>query len=83
MPKSMPSRLELKPSLKIGSVNKAFFCFDIDNGLKNVFFKNKTFMFFKVESLNFQHRFENEFRKTSQNFNSIRQPIEIMKITIV
>ena len=40
-------------------------------------------MFFKIESWNFQNLFEKEFRETSQNFNSIRQPIEKMKITIV
>ena len=47
------------------------------------FFRNKTFLFFKIESWNFQHLFEKEFCETSQNFNSIRQPIEKMKITIV
>ena len=31
-----------KPSLKIESV-KNLFCFDIDNGLKNILFRNKTF----------------------------------------
>ena len=50
---------------------------------KKYFFRNKTFLFFKIESWNFQHLFEKEFRETSQNFNSIRQPIEKMKITIV
>ena len=33
-------------------------------------------MFFKIESWNFQHLFEIEFRETLQNFNSIRQPIK-------
>jgi hypothetical protein len=28
------------------------------------------FMFFKIESGNFQHLFEKEFRKTLRNFNS-------------
>ena len=36
-------------------------------------------MFFKMETWNFQHL----FCKTLQNFNSIRQPIEDMKIAIV
>ena len=59
-----------KPSLKIGSVNKAFlFCY-WQQLRKNIFFRNKTFLFFKVESWNFQHLFEKEFRETSQNFNS-------------
>ena len=49
---------------------------------KKIFFRNKTFLFFKIESWNFQNLFEKEFRETSQNFNSIRQPIEKMKITI-
>ena len=64
-----------KPSLKIRSVNKAFF-FDIDNGLKNIFFRNKTFLFYKIESWNFQVQFEIKFRETLQNFKSIRQPIK-------
>ena len=40
-------------------------------------------MFFKIEKWNFQHLFETECRETSQNFNSIRQPMEKMKITNV
>ena len=51
--------------------------------LKNIFFRSKTFLFFKIESWNFQNLLERAFRETSQNFNSIRQPIETMKITIV
>ena len=39
-------------------------------GLKNIFFRNKTFLFFKIESWNFQVQFEIKFRETSQNFNS-------------
>ena len=39
--------------------------------------------FFKIENWNFQHLFEKENRKTSQNFNSIRQPIEKMEIQII
>ena len=54
-----------------------------DYGLNHIFVRNKTFLFFKIESRNFQNLFEKEFRETSQNFNSIRQPIEKMKITIV
>ena len=38
--------------------------------LKIHFFKNKTFLFFKIESWNFQNLFEIEFCETSQNFNS-------------
>ena len=37
---------------------------------KLYFFRNKTFLFFKIESWNFQHVFEKEFCETSQNFNS-------------
>ena len=44
--------------------------------LKKYFFRNKTFLFFKIESWNFQVQFEIEFRETMQNFNSIRQPIK-------
>ena len=46
------------------------------------FFSNKTFLFFKIESWNFQHLFEKEFHETSQNFNSIREVIEKMETTI-
>ena len=38
--------------------------------LKKYFFRNNTFLFFKIESQNFQHLFEIEFCETSQNFNS-------------
>jgi hypothetical protein len=38
--------------------------------LKKYFFRNKTFLFFKIKSWNFQHLFEMEFCETSQNFNS-------------
>ena len=40
---------------------QSFFCFDIDNGPKKFFFRNKTFLFFKIESWNFQVHFEIEF----------------------
>ena len=39
-------------------------------GLKNIFFMNKTFLFFKLESWNFQVQFEIKIRESSQNFNS-------------
>ena len=39
-------------------------------GLKNIFFRNKTFLFFKIESWNFQVQFEIKIREISQNFNS-------------
>ena len=54
-----------------------------DYDFDHILFKIKTFLFYKIENWNFQHLFEKEFRETSQNFNSIRQPIEKMKITIV
>ena len=79
---TITKQVSAKPSLKIGSVNKAFL-FWYWQRLKNIFFRNKTVLFFKRESLNFQHLFEKEFRETSQSFNSIRQPIEKIKITIV
>ena len=53
-----------------------------DYGLDHIVSRNKTFLFLKIENLNFQHLNE-EFRETSQNFNSIRQSIEKMKIAIV
>ena len=45
---------------------------------KKCFFRNKTFLLFKIGSWNFQHLFKNKFRETSQNFNSIRRPREKM-----
>ena len=62
-----------KPSLKIRTASAIFWIYlgiFRDYGLKNIFFRNKTFLFFKIESWNFQHLFEIEFRETSQNFNS-------------
>ena len=41
-----------------------------DYGLNYIFFRNITFLFFKIESWNFQHLFEKGFRETSQNFNA-------------
>ena len=56
MPKSMPSRLEPKPSMKIRTASAIFWIYlDIfrDKGLKNIFlFRNKTFLFFKIEIWN-------------------------------
>ena len=46
-----------KPSLKIGSVNKAFL-FWYWLRPKSYFFRNKTFLFYKIKSWNFQHLFE-------------------------
>ena len=37
--------------------------------LKKYFLRIKTFLFFKIESWNFQHLFQIQFRETSQNFN--------------
>ena len=67
-----------KPSRKIESVNKAFL-FWYWQGPKKYIFRNKTFLFFKIESWNFQHLFEKGFHEISQNFNSIRQQIEKWK----
>ena len=41
-----------------------------DYGLSHVFFRNKTFLFFKIESWNFHVQFKIKIRATSQNFNS-------------
>ena len=72
-----------KPSRKIEPVNKVFL-FWYWKRLKKYFFRNKTFLFFKIERWNFQNQFENlTNRETSQSFNSIRQPIEKMEVTIV
>ena len=37
------------------------------------FFRNKTFLFVKIESWNFQHLIDLGFRETSQNFSSFGQ----------
>ena len=60
--------LRPKPSLKIKTAN-AFFCILVVQ-LKKIFFRNKIFLFFKIESWIFQYLFEIKFRETSQNFNS-------------
>ena len=72
-----------KLSLKIGTANAI--CWNSlglfrDYSLNHIFFRNKTFLFFNI---GFQHWCKNEFRETTQNFNSIRQWIEKMKIKIV
>ena len=50
------------------------------------FFRNKTFLIFKIESWNFQHLFENEFLEISQNFNyfsSSRQFLFLFFLSVV
>ena len=62
-----------KPSLKIRTANSIFWIslgIFRDYGLKICFAGINLFCFFKIESWNFQHLFEIEFRETSQNFNS-------------
>ena len=61
-----------KTSLKIRTVNKAglfWYWSQFSLDLDHIFFRNKTFLFFKIESLNFQHLFKKEFHETSPNFN--------------
>ena len=72
-----------KPSLKIRTVSAICWNYILTYLETMTFFRNKTFLFFKIESWNFQHLFEKEFRETSQNFNSIRQVIEKIEMTIV
>ena len=50
-----------------------------DNGLKNILFRNKTFLFFKIER-NFQHLFDEEFREISENYSSFRQYSDIVNL---
>ena len=38
-----------------------------------IFFRNKTFLFVKIEIRNFQHLFDFLFHEASQNFSSFRQ----------
>ena len=49
-----------------------------DYGLNHIFFRNKTFLFLKIESWNFQHLFEKEFCETSQDFNSFTSFIQFL-----
>ena len=81
-----PCRSIPKPSRKIRAASTIFWIYlgiFRDYNLKNIHFVNKTFLFFKIKSWNFQNLFEKWFCETSQNLNSIRQPIEKMKMTIV
>ena len=39
----------------------------------HIFFRNKSFLFVKIESWNFQHLFDLGFHETLQNFSSFRQ----------
>ena len=60
-----------KPSLKIGTAKRhllELLGLFRDYSLDHVFFRNKTFLFFKMQSWNSQHLFEREFREASQNF---------------
>ena len=49
----------------------------------NYIFLGIFFLFFKIESWNFQHLFEKEFRETSQNINSFRQFLFPFSLSIV
>ena len=62
-------RLYTKPSGKLRRLTPSFGC-TLAIRPKNIFFRNKTFLFFKIESWNFQVQFEIKIRETSQNFNS-------------
>ena len=62
-----------KPSLKIRTTSAIFWDYlgmFRDYGQNNIYFRNKTFLFLKIERWNFQHLFENEFRETWQSFSS-------------
>ena len=58
-----------KPSGKLRRLTPSFGC-TLAVRLKKYFFRNKTFLFFKLESWNFQVQFEIKIRESSQNFNS-------------
>ena len=54
--------ITVKPSLKIRTANTIYWNslgLFRDYGLNYIFFRNKTFLLFKIESWNFQHLFEN------------------------
>ena len=59
----------LKPSRKLRRLTPSFGSI-LAVRLKKIIFRNKTFLFFKIESWNFRVQFEIEFRETPQNFNS-------------
>ena len=56
-PASVPQNLHWKLGQQTPSVGLFR-----DYGLNHIFFRNKTFLFFKIESWNFQHLFEKEFQ---------------------
>ena len=57
-------------SKTFGKIETASFGSILEVWLKKFFFRNKTFLFFKIKSWNFQVQLEIKFRETSQNFNS-------------
>ena len=59
-----------KPAGKLRRLMPSFGCI-LAVRLKKYFFRNKTFLFFKIESWTFQVQFEIKIRETSQNFNSL------------
>ena len=61
--------LKSKPSGKLRRHTPSFGCI-LAVRPKKYFFRNKTFLFFKIESWNFQVQFEIKIRETSQNFNT-------------
>ena len=71
-----------KPSLKIGSVNKAG-CFEIEaSSLLAWLFRNKTFFVFQDRKLKLSASVWKKNCETLQNFNSIGQRIAKMKINV-
>ena len=54
---------------KIETAHAIFWMYLGGTAKKIFFFRNKTFLFFKIESWNFQVQFEIKFRETSQNLN--------------
>ena len=60
---------QTKTFWKIETANAIFWMY-LGNTAKKCFFRNKTFLFFKIERWNFQNLSEIEFRETSKNCNS-------------
>jgi hypothetical protein len=48
----------------------------LESWYTSCFFKNKTFLFVKIETWNFQHLFDLQFHEILQNFKSFRQHSE-------
>ena len=75
-----------KPSRKIGTAKRHLL--ELSWSIyrlrpKSYLFRNNLFLFFKIENWNFQHLIEKQFRHTWQNFNSFRQFLFLLFLSVV